>query len=168
MERMLVSACLLGEKVRYDGGDKLCDDEILARWSANGRVVALCPELAGGFPTPRPPAEISNGKGGLAVLDGKAKVIEIAGQDVTAKYVAGASAALRKAVELGIRIAVLKEGSPSCGSAHTYDGSFTGRMVAKPGVTAAWLQEHGIFVFNELQLPEAEEKIKALEKDSLI
>jgi uncharacterized protein YbbK (DUF523 family) len=163
MERVLVSACLLGQKVRYDGEGKLCNDAVLQRWRASGRVVAFCPEVAGGLSTPRPPAEISNGRGGRAVLNREALVIEIGGRDVSAQFIAGAAAALQRASELGIRVAVLKEGSPSCGSGYIYDGSFAGLTVRAQGVTAALLIQNGVFVFSELQLSEADEKLRQLE-----
>ena len=87
MEKILVSHCLLGHAVRYDGGAHGPVD-LLLRWQAEGRVVALCPELAGGLPTPRPPAEIPGGQGG-AVLDGLATVRTQAGVDVGAAFRAG-------------------------------------------------------------------------------
>lgn len=166
--RVHVSACLLGEKVRYDGDDRLCNDGILQGWRKSGRVVPFCPEIAGGFPTPRPPAEISNGQGGSAVLCGNAEVLEAGGNDVTEKFIAGARAALQKASELRIRVAVMKEGSPSCGSTYTYDGSFAGGTVDKPGVAAALLLVHGVFVFSETQLAQADEKIRSLEANGAV
>jgi uncharacterized protein YbbK (DUF523 family) len=156
MQRVLVSACLLGHAVRYNGTDKKSDDDVLARWTAEGRVVAVCPEVAGGLPVPRPPAEIQGGPGGLAVLAGTARVVANTGQDVTAEFVHGAEAALEKAREHGIRVAVLKEGSPSCGSSYSYDGTFSGARVPVPGVTTALLQLHGVRVFSEAQWAEAE------------
>src|SRR5437588_1076912 len=121
MESVLVSACLLGEPVRYNGGDKRCDHEILQRWMREGRVVPVCPEVAGGLPVPRPPAEIAHGAGGLAVLTGTAKVIDGSGRDVSVHFLTGAEQALGCARTKGIRIAILKEGSPSCGTTFTYD-----------------------------------------------
>ena len=92
MEKLLVSRCLLGHKVRYDGGAH-GPLALLLQWQAEGRVVALCPEVAGGLPTPRPPAEIPGGQGG-AVLDGRLPVLTDGGADVTAAFVAGAEIAL--------------------------------------------------------------------------
>jgi uncharacterized protein YbbK (DUF523 family) len=162
LERVLVSACLLGEKVRYDGGDKLCKIETLQRWRTEGRVVPLCPEVAGGFPTPRPLAEISNSLGGTAVLKGEAIVRQINGEDVTAGFLAGALAALAVVKKYNIRVAILKEGSPSCGTKFTYDGEFSGGTTNKPGVTAALLQAHGVFVFSEFELMAADLQLKHL------
>ena len=155
MQLILVSACLLGEPVRYDGSGKKCNHEILQRWLAEGRIVSICPELAAGLPTPRPAAEISEGAGGLKVLAGKAKVIDSNGQDYSAQFVAGARQTLELIQTKNIRIAVLKENSPSCGSSLTYDGSFSSKKVGKPGVTSAYIQQAGVHVFNENQLENA-------------
>jgi uncharacterized protein YbbK (DUF523 family) len=166
MERVLGSACLLGQKVRYNGSDKLCLVEPLQSWQVEGRVVALCPEVAGGFPVPRPPAEISESRGGAEVLLNRARVMDVQGADVTAGFVAGAHAALQQVKAHRIRVAVLKEGSPSCGSAHIYDGTFSGRRVDKPGVTAALLREHGVLVFSEFELLEAAVHLMRFEASS--
>lgn len=153
MEKILVSRCLLGHAVRYDGG---AHDPIglLLQWQAEGRVVALCPEVAGGLPTPRPPAEIPGGAG-AAVLDGRLAVRTAAGEDVSAAFLAGAQVALALVREHGIRIAILKARSPSCGNLENYDGSFSGRRVAGEGVTAALLRRAGVLVFSEEQLEDA-------------
>ena len=151
---MLVSRCLLGQAVRYDAG---CHGPfaLLQRWQAQGRVVPLCPEVAGGLPIPRPPAEIPGGQGGQ-VLDGLTSVFTAQGEDVGAAFLAGAAEALRLVREQGIRLAVLKARSPSCGNLHNYDGSFSGRKVPGAGVTAAALQRAGVRVFNEEELAAAE------------
>ncbi len=154
--RILVSACLLGQKVRYDGGHQAQSSAILQRWLAEKRVVPVCPEVLGGLPVPRPPAEIAQGAGGRSVLNGDATVITANNDDVTAAFVAGARAALHMAKEQGAVIAVLKEGSPSCGSYRTYDGSFSGRSISQSGVSAALLEQHDLHVFNELQWQEAD------------
>ena len=159
MQKVLVSACLLGEPVRYNGADKRSDHEVLRRWIAEGRVVPVCPEIAGGLPVPRPPAEVESGAGGEAVLSGAARVIDVSGADVSPHFVRGAEAALAAARAHGIRVAVLKEGSPSCGSAFSYDGTFTSTRVPLPGVTTALLRRAGIAVFGEDQLTEAEEAL---------
>ncbi|GAB3256247.1 2-thiouracil desulfurase family protein [Chitinimonas naiadis] len=149
MAYVLVSSCLLGNPVRYNGQGKESGHPVLARWLAEGRVVAVCPEVAGGLPTPRPPAEIRAGLGGLAVLRGEAPVIDNKGEDVTLAFVHGAEQALAVAQARGIRLAVLKEGSPSCGSRYIYDGSFNGTRVDQHGVATACLQAAGIKVFSE-------------------
>ncbi len=166
MEMILVSACLLGEAVRYNGGDKRCDDPILQGWVREGRVVSVCPEVLGGLPVPRAPAEIEQGAGGMEVLKGAARVMDPSRGDVTAQFRQGAEQALQLAHSRRIRMAVLKEGSPSCGTAYTYNGSFSGTRVALPGVTAARLQEAGVRVFSETQLEKAEEWLRRLEAEA--
>lgn len=181
MEQILVSACLLGRPVRYDGTAKYRDDEILARWREQGRLVSVCPEVTGGLPVPRPPSEVSMAAAvgdpeaprstdpilrGAAVLDGHARVRTATGADVTAPFVRGAEQALEVAQRHGVRMAVLKEGSPSCGSSRIYDGTFTGTSVPGFGVTTALLSRHGIQVFNEDQLDQAATHLERLEATS--
>ncbi len=146
MDSYLVSACLLGICTRYDGG--CCPVPRLIRLAAQGLAVPVCPEVAGGLPIPRPPAEIVGGDG-QAVLDRQARVLTIEGEDVTGAFLAGARQALETAQRLGIRQAVLKDDSPSCGCHRIYDGSFSGRLVSGRGVTAALLQCNGITVLSE-------------------
>lgn len=165
MDKILVSRCLLGHAVRYDGGAHGPID-LLLRWQAEGRVVALCPEVEGGLPTPRPPAEIAGGQG-ADVLDGAVAVRSIEGEDVSAAFLAGAAAALALVRAHGIRIAVLKARSPSCGNRENYDGSFSGRRVAGEGVTAALLRRNGVQVFSEEELGAAERALHALEAGSV-
>ncbi|OOG13003.1 2-thiouracil desulfurase family protein [Pseudomonas sp. C9] len=153
MQKILVSRCLLGHRVRYDGGGSGPFDQ-LQQWLDEGRVVPLCPEVAGGLPTPRAAAEIPGGQGG-EVLDGHAGVITTEGADVSAEFLSGAYQALALVQQHGIRIAVLKANSPSCGNLLTYDGSFSGVKVAGEGVTAALLKRNGVQVFSELELTEA-------------
>jgi uncharacterized protein YbbK (DUF523 family) len=164
MEKILVSACLLGQPVRHNGAHKRSDDQILHRWIEEGRVVAVCPEIAGGLPVPRPAAEIVGGADGSRVLAGEVNVIDFNGRDVSHHFVSGANVALEAARANDIRIAILKEGSPSCGSGYTYDGTFTStRVPGQHGVTAALLRDNGIRVFSETQLAEAEECLRQLE-----
>lgn len=160
MEKILVSRCLLGHRVRYDGGASGPFDQ-LQQWLDEGRVVPLCPEVAGGLPTPRAAAEIPGGQGGH-VLDGLAAVITTEGEDVSAQFLSGANQALELVRAHGIQIAVLKANSPSCGNLLTYDGTFSGVKVSGEGVTSALLKRHGVKVFNELELSEAAAVLKAL------
>ena len=153
MQKILVSRCLLGHRVRYDGGASGPFDQ-LQQWLDEGRVVPLCPEVAGGLPTPRAAAEIPGGQGG-EVLDGQASVITTEGADVSAEFLSGAYQALELVQKHGIRVAVLKANSPSCGNLLTYDGTFSGVKVSGEGVTAALLKRHGVQVFSELELAEA-------------
>lgn len=154
MQKILVSRCLLGQAVRYDGG---CHGPfgLLQEWQSAGRVIPLCPEVAGGLPIPRPAAEIVGGQGDQ-VLDGLVAVRTEDGEDVSPQFLAGAVEAVRLAHQHSIRIAVLKARSPSCGNLHNYDGSFSGRTVPGIGVTAAALQRLGVRVFNEEQLAQAQ------------
>jgi uncharacterized protein YbbK (DUF523 family) len=150
-----VSACLLGRPVRYDGGSKPRADQILLRWQAEGRLVSCCPEVEGGLPVPRPPAEIASRR--------PLRVCAVDGTDVTGSFVRGAEAALATARRHNIKMAVLKEDSPSCGSTRVYDGFFTGRSVAGSGVTTQLLERHGIRVFSEHALNEAAAYLETLE-----
>ncbi|WP_028623685.1 DUF523 domain-containing protein [Pseudomonas sp. Ant30-3] len=158
MQKILVSRCLLGHRVRYDGGASGPFD-LLQQWLDEGRVVPLCPEVAGGLPTPRAAAEIPGGQGS-EVLDGQAAVITTDGEDVSAQFLSGAHQALALVREHGIRVAVLKANSPSCGNLLTYDGTFSGVKVSGEGVTAALLKRHGVQVFSELELAEAGAALK--------
>ncbi|WP_375383532.1 DUF523 domain-containing protein [uncultured Sphingomonas sp.] len=145
--KVLVSACLLGRPVRYDGSAATLEDALLDRWVGEGRVVPVCPEVMAGLPTPRPPAEIAAGGSGAGVIRGDGRVVEADGTDVTAIYLAGARMALRDAVRHDCRFALLTDGSPSCGGSFIYDGTFEGRRIDGEGATAALLRQHGIAVF---------------------
>ena len=159
--KLLISRCLLGHPVRYDGGASGPYAQ-LAQWQAEGRVVALCPEVAGGLPTPRAPAEIPGGQG-VDVLACRAPVMTAEGEDVTEAFVSGAQQALELVTQHGIRIAILKANSPSCGNLLTYDGSFGGVKVEGQGVTAALLIRAGVQVFSELELEDAAQALAALD-----
>ena len=131
MEKILVSRCLLGHPVRYDGGGFDPQAQLL-RWQDEGRVVAVCPEAM--------------------VLDGLLPVRTIEGQDVSRAFVSGAEQAVQLAASQAIRFALLKARSPSCGNHENYDGSFTGTRVRGEGVTAAALRRAGVRVFNESEI----------------
>lgn len=143
---ILVSACLLGQPVRYDARAKTLVSDLLADWRARGLVVPFCPEVSAGLPTPRAPAEIEPGLTGEDVLDGRARVMTRDGADVTAAFLHGAELALRAAAPC--RFALLTEASPSCGSLALYSGRFDGERRAGMGVTSALLTRHGIAVFS--------------------
>ncbi|MDD3334395.1 MAG: DUF523 domain-containing protein [Eubacteriales bacterium] len=139
MENLLVSACLLGVRCRYDGGCKPVEgmERLKERW----HLIPVCPEIMGGLPTPRPPAERVG-----------EQITTQAGVDVTAAYERGAAEALRLAQFFNCRRALLKERSPSCGAGQIYDGSFSGALASGDGVCAQSLQQNGIQVFGESQL----------------
>lgn len=157
--KILISACLLGRPVRYDGKGKLLNDPRIERWKAEGRLVGYCPEQAGGLPTPRPSAEIEGGMNGEDVLAGRARVMEITGGDVTAEFVEGGKKAVTFAREQGCDVALLIDGSPSCGSGFIYDGSFSGTRHPGFGVTAALMRLAGIEVFSDQELDKLEARI---------
>ncbi|WP_394193932.1 DUF523 domain-containing protein [Pseudoalteromonas atlantica] len=151
MEKILVSSCLLGKPVRYDGTGQTLSHPQITTWQLQGRIVPLCPEVAGGLSTPRAPAEISDGK-----------VITNDNEDVTAAFRLGAQKALQLCMLHNIRFALLKESSPSCGRNTIYDGTHKGNKIAGMGLTAEMLVSNGIEVFSESQMPAL---IKALAKE---
>ena len=133
-ETLLVSACLMGENCKYNGGNNYSPaaEALKERFD----VLPVCPEQLGGLPTPRVPAE--------RVGD---RVLTRDGRDVTGEYRAGAEKALAEARAAGVRYAVLQERSPSCGSGCVYDGTFSGKLIPGQGVTAQLLEESGIKVY---------------------
>ena len=163
MQKILVSACLLGEKVRYDGlvipASKMMTDIL----RSTAVMIPFCPEVAGGLPVPRNPAEIS-GKDGFDVLNGKATVKNKSEDDVTLFYLNGAAKALETAIKNNIKVAILKEKSPSCGNSLIYDGTFTKTLKSGKGVTAALFERNGIRVFNEKEIEKATEFIESYAK----
>lgn len=152
VEKIFISSCLMGARVRYDGRAKTLDDQLLATWRAEGRLVALCPEMAAGLPTPRAPTEIAPGATALAVLNGRAGIYDKDGLDMTGDFTQGADLALEVAQQNGCRFALLTDGSPSCGSTYVYSGDFDGQHVSGEGVVAARLRGAGIAVFAQDQL----------------
>lgn len=155
--KILVSACLIGQKVRYDGAANESAHPVLLRWLEEERVVPLCPECAGGLPVPRPPAEIVGGVG-LDVVLGQAEV-RTRDADVSEYFLKGAQSALARCQELGITVALLKARSPSCGSSQIYDGSFSRTLKEGEGVTTALLRHHGIKVFSEEEFELADQAL---------
>ncbi len=151
MEKILISRCLMGEKVRYDGEAKWCDHPYILKWRDEGRLVFICPEVAGGLGTPRDPAEIVGVGGGVAVLKGLGKV-KTHHADVTDPFLKGAEIALELAKKNQIKMAILKANSPSCGNIAIYDGGFSRQLIEGQGVTAALLEQNGVRVFNENQI----------------
>ena len=140
-EVVAVSACLLGQKCRYNGGSKPNVDMIELKKTCS--VIAICPECMGGMKIPRPPSEIVGGDGD-AVLDGRARVLDKTGEDVTEQLVKGAVRSLEKLKREGFKRAYLKESSPSCGVELIHDGSFTDKKMKGNGVFSALLKRNGI------------------------
>ena len=139
--KILISACLLGIRCRYDGGRKplTCLDALMEKHV----LIPVCPEVLGGLPTPRVPAERQG-----------SSVITRDGRDVTVNYEQGAQEALRLAQMSGCTHALLKERSPSCGCGTIYDGTFSGGLCPGDGVCAALLKRHGICVLGESRAQE--------------
>jgi len=162
VNKILISACLLGENVRYNGGNSQLDSNILQQWQQEGRILSTCPEMAGGLPVPRMPSEIDNGDA-KAVLLGKSTIRRKDGGDVTDAYVNGAERTLALCIQHHISIAILKEGSPSCGVSCVNDGSFSGHKIEGQGLTAHLLTRHGISVFSESQINQAKLRLSELE-----
>ena len=160
-EKILVSACLIGENVRFNGRLKVYESRVLKDWKLQGRLVPCCPEVGGGLPVPRPCSEIS-GQDGSMVLHGNARVMNSKGKDVTQHFLTGARNALELARLHNINFAILKDGSPSCGSTYIYDGSFSGIKKPGKGITTILLEENNIRVFSERQISEAVKYLKTL------
>lgn len=160
--KILVSACLMGHAVRYDGQAKPLIHPAIERWREEGRLVTICPEMSAGMPVPRPPAEIAHGAGGGDVLEGRARVMEKTGGDVTAGFIKAAENALALARETGCNFALLIDGSPSCGSSFIYDGTFASVRHEGMGVTAALLRQNGIEVFSDRDIGKLAERLEAV------
>ena len=135
---ILVSACLLGLCCRYDGASKPCPAVIAA--AQKHTLIPICPEIYGGLPTPRPPAERQGNR-----------VVAKNGRDVTAEYEHGAQETLRLAQLFGAHHAILKEKSPSCGYGHIYDGTFTCTLTDGSGLAAQYLHDAGLELHGEGQ-----------------
>jgi uncharacterized protein YbbK (DUF523 family) len=165
MIKILVSACLIGEPVRYDGKVIKPSGEILEVWKQEGRIISVCPEVLGGLPVPRISAEIVNGQG-EDVLAGQAKVLDKSGRDVTWFFLAGAQKTLELVLKNMVSFAVLTDRSPSCGSTCIYNGQFDGTLIAGMGVTTCLLRQHGITVFGQQQLEQAREYLSNLEEST--
>lgn len=151
--RIAVSACLLGEACRYDGRSKPCG--LVRELAALGHeLVPICPEVAGGLPTPRTPCEIvqapwmANEKSHTAD-EHSWTILDASGANRTAAYARGAQAELARAKEAGCKLAILKAKSPSCGSKEVYDGTFSGTLVPGWGIAAATFRDAGIRVIDE-------------------
>lgn len=137
--KVLVSACLLGHNTKYNGKNNL--NEKLISLNDKLEFVLMCPEVEGGLSIPRTPAEIKENK-----------VINKDNIDVTNNYLKGANLALEKALKNNIKVAIVKEKSPSCGKNYIYDGTFTNTLIEGKGITTSLLAENGIKVFTENEI----------------
>ncbi len=135
----LCSACLLGIKCRYDGKSK--EDKKVLELAKKEVLIPVCPEQSGGLPTPRESREIRG-----------EKVITKSGKNETENHKKGAEEVLRLAKLFGIKEAIFKQRSPSCGCGEIYVGTFSGRIIKGDGVTAALLKKNGIKVISEEDL----------------
>lgn len=137
--KLLVSACLLGENCKYNGGNNY--NKAVIQLGERFEIIPVCPEVFGGLSVPREPCEIIDGK-----------VVSKIGEDCTVQYHDGAEKTLYIAGECNAVYALLKERSPSCGKGFIYDGSFSSRLVNGNGVTADLLLKNGILVFGESEI----------------
>ena len=144
---ILVSSCLMGENVRYDGNNNKID--ALQSILHPHTLFSFCPEVEGGLTTPRPPAEIKN-----------QHVMTIDNENVTKAFINGAHKTLELCQTNQIKVALLKAKSPSCGNIQIYDGSFSSKLIKGQGITAKLLIQNGIKVFNEQELTAFFEYIK--------
>ncbi|MBQ7500320.1 MAG: DUF523 domain-containing protein [Clostridia bacterium] len=131
--RILVSACLLGEKCKYDGGDNYSEKTV--RFIKDHKVIPVCPEVAGGLPVPRASCEIVNGE-----------IINTAGESKDSEFRRGAEICLEIAKDNNIDMAILQSRSPSCGVNKIYDGSFSGKLIEGSGIFSSLLRENGFKV----------------------
>ena len=141
MEKLLISACLLGVNCKYNGKNNY--NPLIEELKKKYELIPICPEVMGGLSIPRDPSEI---KGDL--------VISNKGNDVTSNYLSGAYQALQLVGISNITKAVLKDGSPSCGSTYIYDGTFTKNKINGMGITAKLLKENNIIIYNENEIEE--------------
>lgn len=142
----LVSACLCGVNCKYSGGNNFNDNCL--KLLEKGEAILICPEQLGGLTTPRNPSEIV-GKTEDVINNKDGKVIMNSGEDVTQSFLKGAEEALKIAKAAGVKQAILKDGSPSCGCNFIYDGTFTGKKIKGKGITAYILEKQGIKVISD-------------------
>ena len=143
-EKLLISSCLLGEFVKYNGHHNLLEDSIIEELKKRYTLFSVCPETEGGLPTPRFPNEI--------ISINPLKVINKEQVDQTKEFVTGATKTLEICKNEGISKAILKANSPSCGNKTIYDGTFSSRRIKGSGVTADMLIKNNIEVYNEDEL----------------
>ena len=141
MEKLLISACLAGENCKYSGGNNFIGETALASLGDKYELVSACPEVMGGLSVPRIPCERIG-----------ARVMNERGEDVTAQFKAGAELTADICERQGIKKALLKEKSPSCGSGRIYDGTFSHTVIAGDGVTAQRLRALGIALYGESEI----------------
>lgn len=151
--KVLISACLLGDNVKYSGGNNLRPELIKLLEKYNVKIVKVCPECFGGLSIPRVPSEIKEDK-----------VFSKEGKDVTEEFLKGAEKTSKIVKENQVDFAILKERSPSCGISYIYDGSFSGKIIQGQGITVRKLNEENIKIFSEENLEEIEKYLQGLAK----
>ena len=151
--KVLISACLLGDNVKYSGGNNLTLELVILLEKYNVDIVKVCPECFAGLPIPRVPSEIK-----------ETKVFSKDGRDITEEFLSGAEKTFKIAKENQIDFAILKERSPSCGNSYIYDGSFSGKVIQGQGLTVRKLNEENIVIFSEENLEEIEKYLQVLNK----
>jgi uncharacterized protein YbbK (DUF523 family) len=152
-QKVIISACLLGEKCRYDGNH----NRIKLSHIDNVEYISACPEVLGGLSTPRTPAEMQN----IAekIIIGEGTIIDKLGKNVTSEFLDGANQALDLAIKHGVRIALLKSNSPSCGMGKVYDGTFSNQLIEGNGIFSEKCIQHKIDVISSDNIEKFKEKI---------
>ena len=152
---ILISACLAGRNVKYNGGNNAVP--WLCQWIERHKdqVLLVCPEMMGGLPVPRLPAEIQSRESDPGGFLKNRRVVNKAGEDVTEQFLLGAVKVLELVKQHHITSAIMKSNSPSCSGSYIYDGTFSGTKIAGQGITAALLTEHGVKVYSEKTLTPA-------------
>jgi len=145
---ILASACLAGEKCRYNGEHRL--NPIIEKLHKKGKVLCVCPEVLGGLSMPRLPCEIIGGNA-QDVFEGKTKVVNLAQEDMTAQILSGCYKALELAKKDKIRLAVLKDKSVACAVKNIYDGTFQKKLIPGKGILTVLLKKEGIKVVDSTE-----------------
>ena len=143
-EKLLISSCLLGENVKYDGTNNSLDKLIIEKLKEKYELFSFCPEVAGGLPTPRIACEL--------ISEIPLKIINKNNEDKTIEFINGANKTLELCKKEGIKIALLKANSPSCSNNFIYDGTFTSTKIESLGVTTKQLANNNITVYNETEI----------------
>ena len=137
--KIAISACLLGENCKYNGGNNY--SEKVLSYIQGHDVINVCPEVLGGLSVPREPAEIVGG-----VVKHKD------GTSVDKEFRKGAELALKKIIDEGVELVILQSRSPSCGVNSIYDGTFSGKIISGEGVFARLLKDNNIRVLDVADL----------------
>lgn len=132
---IMVSACLMGQNVKYSGGNN--ENAAVLSLEKEHTLIPFCPEVMGGLPIPRSPSEVQG-----------ARVVQKNGNDVTAEYEKGAELSLKLAERIHPDLIILQPRSPSCGVHTRYDGTFSGKLIPGMGKAAALLTDHGYRVID--------------------